>query len=272
MPADGQDSLPVNPPLAARFDGAPLPVLCDLSPQLLLCTQIGEEERSFLLQPGVTVGRSADNAICVDHCDLMPVHARVLRDGGRMYISACDPRWWLTLPSGSDTRTIELADGVSFRIGAAAFRCASARVMMIPVDDAALRHVLPAATPESAIDDDDDRDDDLPEHLISCVRCSQILLFIPPTGEFCPRCGARLPKSTLPTTEARAEPAGALPHPPTLVAYVNAMLNLAHRFELGQDGERNPAQALRYYRKAAKLGNRMARFRVMFRESGPFIS
>ena len=57
-----------------------------------------------------------------------------------------------------------------------------------------------------------------------------------------------------------------VPRPATLVAYVNALLSLAHRFELGRDGDRNAAQALRYYRKAARLGNRLARFRLSMSE------
>jgi ribosomal protein S27AE len=238
--------------------------------QLLLHVTLGPLERAYLVQPGITIGRSPDNAICLEQFAMCWVHARVERVDERLRIVTCDYRWSLTLPDGYETRELFLEDGVEFRIDEARFHCAAAQVLILP-RDAQVRNVepVPPPVPESeslppplppndhpiALDDAAAIEEFLAKQQITCPRCSELLLLLPAVARFCPRCGTPL------LIDGSAPPA-ATPRPATLVAYVNALLSLAHRFELGRDGDRNAAQALRYYRKAAKLGNGLARLRL----------
>ena len=229
--------------------------------QLLLYVTCGETESVYLLQPGITIGRSPDNAVCVDHCDLTSVHARVHRVDGQLVVSTTDPHWWLTLPSGNDTRSIELSDGAEFSIGEAHFRCAAGRVAIVSPDT--------PVDPVKPHGNEPDLDDSLLDELLPlsqflCPQCSEMLLLLPPGATFCPRCGQELPDEH-PATALPALHEKPIERPATLVAYVNALFRLAKRFELGRDGETNPAQAMRYYQKAAKLGNRLARLRLALR-------
>lgn len=263
MPLEGVSNVAVTPTDEAPSSRPGL----SRPAQLLLYVRFGIAENVYVVQPGITIGRSPDNAVCVDHCDVSAFHARVHRVDGQLVVSTTDPRWWLTLPSGNDTRSIELCDGVEFRIGEARFRLASARLMIVP-PGADVKRVLPLppAPPLSLPADDDEPGLDeaaieefLSKHQLSCPRCSEVLLLLPEIARFCPRCGTKL------MVDESAQSAH-VPRPATLVAYVNALLSLAHRFELGRDGDRNAAQALRYYRKAARLGNRLARFRLSMSE------
>jgi len=311
MPADDvasfaghRDAGPGAGEAGAASDLDPPPTGFPFDPdQLLLRVKCREGEQAYLVQPGITIGRSPSNAICLNEIGLCWLHARVERVHGRLRVITADYRWSLTLPDGQDARELDLADGVEFQIGTVNFRCVAARVLMLPREPTlrAVEPIPPQVTAgESDSDDDLGLDDAAIDALLastrfSCPRCSEMLLLLPGIAEFCPRCGVKLPE-VCPPWEIHApedaatkssdqnwlhralaalrrapgeESAPVPPRPATLVAYVNALLGLAQRFELGKDGDLNPAQALRYYRKAARLGNRLARLRLTAQHTAP---
>jgi hypothetical protein len=230
--------------------------------QLLLHVTLGAAQRAYLVQPGITIGRSPDCAICLEPLAIGWAHAQVERVDERLRVKTCDYHWLLTRPNGFQTREVFLADGVEFRIEEAHFRCAAAQVLILP-RDAQVRNVEPLPPPppppQSSGDDEAAIEQFLATQRLSCPQCSELLLLLPELARFCPRCGAKL-------IGDEADRERSMPRPATIAAYVNALLSLAHRFEFGRDGDRNAAQALRYYRKAAKLGNRLARFRLSMSE------
>src|SRR5689334_19657150 len=171
--------------------------------QLLLHVTFGKAQNTYLVQPGITIGRSPDNAVCVDHCDLTAFHARVHRVDGQMVVTTTDSHWWLTLPSGNDTRSIELADGAEFSIGEVSFRCTVGHVVIVPHDEDPKPVKSLAEDSESQQDDEPGLDDDTIDELLSsmrfnCPRCSEMLLLLPGSAEFCPRCGVKLPQACPP--------------------------------------------------------------------------
>jgi hypothetical protein len=123
---------------------------------------------------------------------------------------------------------------------------------------------------------------------LCCAQCRSPVAHLPTVARFCPRCGAALPADRPPAPEAPpplpeehavqflgwlmplvhadGQRPGALSaqseRPATLIAYINTLLHLGVRYEAGIGGTKNLAQALRYYRKAAKLGNELAQARV----------
>jgi TPR repeat protein len=52
----------------------------------------------------------------------------------------------------------------------------------------------------------------------------------------------------------------------TVLAYINTMFNLGLRHEAGVTGTQDMDEAMRYYRKAADLGNLPARARLKVKE------
>jgi TPR repeat protein len=53
----------------------------------------------------------------------------------------------------------------------------------------------------------------------------------------------------------------------TVLAYINTLFNLGLKYEAGVDKDRQVPEAMRYYRKAAQLGNLPARARVKIKEA-----
>jgi hypothetical protein len=125
---------------------------------------------------------------------------------------------------------------------------------------------------------------------LCCAQCRSPVAHLPTVARFCPRCGAMLPIDRPPPpaapplmpdehaaqflgwlmplihADSQRPGGGAISthtaRPATLIAYINTLLHLGVRYEAGIGGTRNLAQALRYYRKAAKLGNELAQARV----------
>ena len=246
--------------------------------QLAISVRDGCREHCHLLRPDMSLGRAAENAICVDHCDVRAMHATVARNElGEFVVRTTDERFHLTLPNGDDASEIRLAPGVSFRIGGAVFRCRE--VLMLDAHDARIPFAMATEAPaeNSENGDSDNSDNELsvsdafeavaasPPLRVSCPRCRQFLAHLAVGARFCPRCGLELPEHCPPWLEGTGEDDDgyqALLRPITLRAYVTAMLNLGIRHEVGRAGERNLEVAVRYYSTAAKLGSAAARARL----------
>lgn len=115
---------------------------------------------------------------------------------------------------------------------------------------------------------------------------------MPAGARFCPRCGnafGPVPVAALgpePVDEslwaelasawlhfrgasARGESEAGRSHSLILLGYANAMYKLGFRYESGAGAARNPREAVRCYRKAARLGNPWALARLAPREPHP---
>ena len=100
-----------------------------------------------------------------------------------------------------------------------------------------------------------------------CRTCGEAVADLPPAARYCPGCGARVrpPLSRLDRARrllahlaGRAETAPPTATGPTtriLVGYGNALFSLGWRYERGTRARRNMPEAIRCYRKSARLGN-----------------
>jgi hypothetical protein len=108
----------------------------------------------------------------------------------------------------------------------------------------------------------------------SCPRCHFDLSTLPPTAQYCPRCGKH--QLDIPLAEVAVTPVSIPAMPPAppvpehfhsvmIVGYARAMNQLGTRYEAGNGVARNSDEALRCYCKAARLGNSEARLRLTTR-------
>jgi hypothetical protein len=240
-------------------------------------------ERCHVIRPDATIGRSPECEICIDHCDLRSVHARVVRDDSRgLLIRTTDARFCLTRSDGEDSSEIELHEGVEFKIGAVRFCCGGVFILSgasADDEDCAVAVLPPLALPalpadpvsamllaaeenEAAAFALAEQLAKLPPLRVSCPRCRHVLVNVPDDAAFCPKCGLPLPEYCPPwIPDAAADPSLAQ-RPLTLRAYVNTLVNLGLRFERGRASERNLPLAARYYEKAARLGSAAAQVRI----------
>src|SRR5258705_6569362 len=101
----------------------------------------------------------------------------------------------------------------------------------------------------------------------SCPRCHHDLSQLPATAHFCPRCGQdqeEIPLADF-TPAPPAPPAPEHFHSIVVVGFARAMTQLGERYEAGQGVACNSDEALRYYCKAARLGNSEARSHLITR-------
>lgn len=121
-------------------------------------------------------------------------------------------------------------------------------------------------------------DDPLDDRLVDaggfCRSCGFAVGELPPVARYCPDCGVlvrptlsgwartRLRLSRL--RWSRRLPDAVPVGPPTriLVGYGNALFSLGWRYERGGGGSRNLPEAIRCYRKSARLGNADAALRL----------
>ena len=109
-------------------------------------------------------------------------------------------------------------------------------------------------------------------HCAFCPRCTANLAALPPSANFCNRCGLPLPRQVIePAGAPQGDAAAAIASPPAdepfqtpliLLAYARALFNLGNRYETAIGSRRNLDEAARCYWKAARLGDAAARQRV----------
>ena len=227
---------------------------------MLLRVSSNFRTQTFPLCNNTTLGNDRDSDIFVNHRDRW--HAIVREEDGALIIRTCG-NYAIEGPEGP-TQSMELKGGIHFRVGETRFECSEARseetpaAQVLPLSAEPIRH--------------------------ACPRCRSDLTSLDHQAIFCPHCGAALPAEcpawpVLPREEEPAPPRSRwsawMPNwlrsridplffgrRTTVLAYINTMFNLGLRFEAGVDGARNPAEAGRYYRKAARLGNIPARVRL----------
>jgi hypothetical protein len=122
----------------------------------------------------------------------------------------------------------------------------------------------------------------------ACPRCRTNLVEIDLSARYCPHCGAPLP-ADCPQWPVLSKdlPIAASPkmswwtawmpmwirtrvardplffaRRTTVLAYINTLFNLGLKYEAGIDADRHSSESMRYYRKAADLGNLPARARL----------
>ena len=210
------------------------------------------EPTAYILQHGISIGRGEDNAICVDHCDLMHTHARIYEDLDTGELRAvCHKPFNFTRPYGVDIPDLPLRPDAEFYIGEVRFEVGLIELRVPRSQQPEPRTVL-SYPPFVAR---------LPAIRAACPRCHESVLHISAAAKFCPRCGLELPENCPPWC---ADGPLNLSNP-ALAAYAHALFNLGARYENTADGD-DLQQALRYYEKAARIGVTAAKARLESRE------
>ena len=96
--------------------------LSDLT--LLVERPLAVQEEVFL-QHGLTLGRAASNAICINHPDVDHIHARVQKQPDGSFALQCEGNATVTSVGGAPTRLrrVALTAGTGFQLGDAIIRC-----------------------------------------------------------------------------------------------------------------------------------------------------
>jgi TPR repeat protein len=109
-----------------------------------------------------------------------------------------------------------------------------------------------------------DAPNERPSTACRCTRCAADLALLSPGARYCPQCGLRLnDHRSLPGTLRDTPPA--LLHPRdafsscVLRGYATAMFRLGVRYEV----RHNDDEAVRCYGKASRLGNELAKSRLL---------
>ena len=233
--------------------GSPTNNLASMEEFLLRVQHIGPEQE-FPVREGMTIGRNPTNNVMIVHPDVKPFHAVVLRNQAGNWLVRCKLQdTLLYTAAGAPRNEITLADGLEFHLGPARITCHAS----------ADRQAMTALEKLAAA--------------LRCRRCNHDLAAIQQLARFCPQCGMELEifpaqqpgnisgseladlNTWLEQVYANRQSGGnAHEHPPAILAYVNTMFNLGWRYENGRGVLRNVEEALRYYRRAANMGNQSA--------------
>jgi hypothetical protein len=180
------------------------------------------------LHPGLMIGSAATCDLQIDHDWVNPLHATVIESADGALKLICHSQWSiLTLPGSRVAKELDLTHGVRFEVGPVAIQCVAQSMERC----------------ERATENED----------ICCIECGALIAHLPTEARFCPRCGHWLPDDRISFATLMAD-ASLIHRPATLLAYMRAMLTLGMRYEFGREGAScNPEQAMRYYRKVAKL-------------------
>jgi hypothetical protein len=219
----------------------------------------------------LTLGRAAASDLIVDDPWVNLIHARVVTGVGGGWELRCVGGGRLTLPDGDVVDRLNLAPGVSFRVGETVVDCVDARdggdvksqKANVKCEEAGGGG---AGTAPAAVE--------MPR-LVVCPTCYRDMTGVPSVARFCPHCGSQLPPRDasgflIPPEESsplfpvykalRDELETKLgdesPQAATgliILAYANALLNLGWRYEHGRGLMRNVEEAARCYAKAGKL-------------------
>src|SRR5207253_2373300 len=181
---------------------------------------------------------------------VMPRHAHITRVD-RGWLLECTSSGRVQLVDGTEFRDLRLYRGTTFRIGATILQS-------IAGDDAKLLDMPAAKTVR-------ERANEAAASLASihCVRCNVLVAHLPADAKFCPRCGQDLPQranllrgdgnssrsllelllplldATLPNPLGKRLDRVDADRPRTLLAYINTLVQLGIRYELGDGTSKN---------------------------------
>jgi hypothetical protein len=229
---------------------------------------IDREVRTIEIRDGLLFGSDPACDIILPDAEPRHVRVRVFDDFCRLY--PADSQIRLCDASGSRVVWLPLKRGQKFFVGKTIFE-----VIQEPPA------ILFDRPPKPVLD----------RH--ACPRCRANLIEIDLAAKFCPHCGAPLPADCPAWPVVADDPAPEpqptvrwwmkwipsrlrtrmardplfFSRPTTVLAYINTLLNLGLRYEAGVSGDRQPDEAMRYYKKAASLGNIPARARLKIKLS-----
>ncbi len=227
--------------------------LASMEAFVLRVQHIGPEQE-FAVREGMTIGRNPTNNVMIVHPDVRPFHATAHRDDAGTWTIRCKMKDALLYTAdGAPANDFVLQDGLVFHLGPARISCHAA----------ADRQAMSALEKLAAA--------------LRCPRCNHDLASVQQLARFCPQCGMQLENGSteqpgnISTTELaelnawleqvyanRQSTGKPHEHQPAILAYVNTMFNLGWRYENGRGVLRNVEEALRYYRRAANMGNQSA--------------
>ncbi|HEX3356741.1 MAG TPA: hypothetical protein VHS31_07215 [Tepidisphaeraceae bacterium] len=230
-------------------------------------TMVGNKRQVFRIRDGTTLGNDKLSDIYVDQPDRW--HAIIRNEDGFLTLRTCGE--YDIICSHMPARSVRLIAGTTFKAGPSQFEC----VELSSVETPGRLTAETAATPMR----------------FACPRCRTNLMAIDLDAKYCPHCGVTLPEDCpewpLMSQEdnAAAPPSGwrsLLPswlrsripsdplffaRPTSVLAYINTLFNLGLRHEIGIGDSRNRGEAMRYYRRAARLGNLPARVRLQVKQN-----
>lgn len=135
---------------------------------VLVVEQPGVPRQEFFVQHGLTIGRNASNAICIDDPAVERIHALLQRrPDGSLVLECQDENAVIVDQTGQAVRQLDLHDGVAFTIRPASIRCVAHQ-----------SRVAVSGSPEP--------------WEISCPRCAGDLTNLPPDTSRCPHCGLHI--------------------------------------------------------------------------------
>jgi len=231
-------------------------------PRLALRAIIDHELKTFPIRDGMVIG--SHETCTVRAPGAQPRHLRVRIADGFCRLCPADPEIKLQDIDARPCAWLPLRNGSIFAAGKTIFDCVD-----LGRDD----------SPDEAND---------PSIRESCPRCRENLLLRDVSSNFCPHCGAPLPPDcpAWPVVNDDAKPQAApairwwmrwmplwlrarvardplfFARRTTVLAYINTLFNLGLKYDAGVDTDPQLPEAMRYYRKAAQLGNVPARARL----------
>jgi serine/threonine-protein kinase len=124
----------------------------------------GAPELEVFLQHGLSIGRNPSNTICINEPEVERIHAMVCRQGdGTMLMECTEQHLKLLLADGSETHSLLLKPGATFKIGKATIRC------------------IKRTTRPTIVVSDNPWD-------VRCPRCHETIADLPHDSGHCPKC------------------------------------------------------------------------------------
>ncbi len=239
---------------------------------LALRAIIDHELRTFPIKDGMTIGSDPGCDIVVPGASPHHLKIRIWDSVPKLY--STDPEIKLRDGDGVSVIWRPLRRETMFVVGKTIFDCVRIYSMAPPPEEVELS---------------------LDRH--ACPRCRTNIEARDLSAKFCPHCGAPLPADCpewpIVSTEQSPESikqdrwwTGLMPlwlrervgkdslffaRRTTVLAYINTLFNLGLRHEAGVDHERQLPEAMRYYRRAARLGNLPARARLKVKEASGMV-
>ena len=239
---------------------------------LALRAIIDHELRTFPIKDGMTIGSDPGCDIRVVDASPRHVKIRVWDDFPRLY--SADPEIQLCNAHNMEVVWLPIGKGTLFVVGKTIFDC-------VQWERTIEKEPLETEQPN--------------RH--ACPRCRTNIEARDLSAKFCPHCGAPLPADCpewpIVSTEQSSESikqdrwwTGLMPlwlrervgkdslffaRRTTVLAYINTLFNLGLRHEAGVDQERQLPEAMRDYRRAARLGNLPARARLKVKEASGMV-
>jgi len=148
--------------------GATATTTSALSDLTLSVRSEGAPELEVFLQHGLSIGRNPSNTICINEPEVERIHAMVCRQpDGTMVMECTEQHLRLLLADGTQTHSLDLKPGATFKIGKATIRC------------------IKRSTRPTVVVSDNPWD-------VRCPRCHETIADLSHDSGHCPKCNLEI--------------------------------------------------------------------------------